>query len=243
MKDIQNLQDHRRISIEQVGVKEISYPVTVLDKAHSLQHSVARVNMSVNLPHHFKGTHMSRFIEALNKFHGEVNLPSLKRFLEEMRERLKAEQSHLEIEFPFFRGKGGSPSRPRNSYQCRMRGESSSGQDITLDIKVPIAPPTPVQTRLGMPESLGHWGDANISLRFRHFIWIEEIIDLVEEVTSHDLYWSPEEGKPANSPLSVESLAQKLGQRLSEHEAIRWFAVTVENLARGYTTFATIEGP
>jgi len=245
MKDIQNQQDHRRISIEKVGVKEISYPVTVLDKAHSVQHSVARVNMSVNLPHHFKGTHMSRFIEILNKFHGEINLPSFRHILTEMKERLDAEQSHLEIEFPYFlQKKGDRPGAPLlNEYPCKMGGAGNSSQDITLNIKVPIAPPSSEQTRLGMPEFLGHWGDANISLRFRHFIWIEDIIDLVEEITSHDLQWSTSVSKPANNPLSVERLARDLGDRLEKHPDISWFSVTVENLADGYTTFATTEWP
>lgn len=243
MKDIQNQEDHRRISIEKVGVKEIAYPVTVLDKAHSVQHSVATVNMSVNLPHHFKGTHMSRFVEILNLFHGEVNLPSFQKVLSEMKERLDAEQSHMEIDFPYFLAKKDDSSGPPllKEYQCSMRGSSPDVSDLELAVTVPISPPSSQQTRGGMPESLGHWGDAHISLRFRHFIWIEEIISLVEEVTSHDLQWSIDTPKPANHPLSVEQLAKELGRRLDAHQDIAWFSITVENLAEGYSTFATIE--
>ena len=74
MKDIQSQEDHRRINIKKVGVKTISYPITVLDKAHSRQDTVASVNMYVNLPHHFKRTHMSRFVEILNRYHGAIDI-------------------------------------------------------------------------------------------------------------------------------------------------------------------------
>ena len=102
MKDIQNQVDHRRINIKKVGVKTITYPITVLDKAQSSQRTIATINMYVNLPHHFKGTHMSRFIEILNRFHGKIDMKRFSSILEEMKLRLDAEAAHLEMTFPFF---------------------------------------------------------------------------------------------------------------------------------------------
>ena len=102
MKDIQNQSDNRRINIKKVGIKNISYPISVLDKEKKLQKTVASVNMYVNLPHHFKGTHMSRFVEILNHFHGDINLQSIQLVLDEMKTKLKAEAAHIEIEFPYF---------------------------------------------------------------------------------------------------------------------------------------------
>ena len=102
MKDIQSQEDHRRINIKKVGVKTISYPVTVLDKARSRQHTIATVNMYVNLPHHFKGTHMSRFVEILNRFHGAIDIGKFHNILEEMKEKLEAEAAHIEMSFAYF---------------------------------------------------------------------------------------------------------------------------------------------
>nr|MBF0223084.1 GTP cyclohydrolase I FolE2 [Desulfobulbaceae bacterium] len=102
MKDIQNQPDFRRINIRKVGVKNISYPITVRDKAKTTQKTVATFNMYVSLPHQFKGTHMSRFVEILNRFHGEINLTNFHRILSKMKERLQAEEAHIEIEFPYF---------------------------------------------------------------------------------------------------------------------------------------------
>ena len=85
MIDVQNRRDYRNVEIEKVGVKNIRYPITVLDKAKGVQHTVANVNMYVNLPHHFKGTHMSRFIEILNTYKGEIAIKNFSHILQEMK--------------------------------------------------------------------------------------------------------------------------------------------------------------
>ncbi len=240
MKDIQSLRDHRRINIKKVGVKDISYPITVLDRKNKVQKTVARVNMYVNLPHHFKGTHMSRFIEILNDFHGDINLRSFHFILEEMKAKLQAEAAHMEIEFPYF-FKGSSDNANMVEYHCTMHGSLEKDDDLTLEIAVPISPPAPVQTSSGLPESLGHWGVAKICLRFKHFIWMEKLIEMVEEVTSHDLQWSAASPKPSTHPLSAEQIARDLGDKLSDDTDISWCSITVENLSRGFSTFATVE--
>jgi len=242
MKDIQGQRDYRRINIKKVGVKNISYPVTVLDKARKTQKTVATVNMYVNLPHQFKGTHMSRFVEILNRFHGEINLKSFHRILEEMKIRLQAEAAHMEITFPYFLQKSSAQAQSvgMNEYRCTMHGSLDKTDDLTLEIQVPISPPLPSQIGQGLPRSLGHWGRATIRLRFKNFIWIEDIIQLVEEVTSHDLCW-PTATDCTEYTLSVESITTALGRKLESHPAIAWFSVLVENLSQGYNTFASLE--
>lgn len=232
MKDIQNLRDDRRINIRKVGVKTISYPVTVLDKARTLQKTVATVNMYVNLPHRFKGTHMSRFIEILNRFHGEINLKSFHLILEEMKDRLEAEAAHMEIEFPYFLQKGGAPnSIGTERYDCRMHGSLQECDDLVLEITVPVALPPYVHAQGGLPRSMGRWGTAKVAVRFNHFIWIEELISLVEEGIVMG------EG----APDSVESVTRNLGHVVAGHPAISWCSIVVENLADGYSTFASLE--
>jgi len=203
---------------------------------------VATVNMYVNLPHQFKGTHMSRFVEILNHFHGEINLESFHRILEEMKSRLQAEAAHMEIAFPYFLQKPSAQMQAvgMNEYPCAMHGSLNKTNDLTLEIQVPISPPLPSQGGQGLPRSLGHWGRATLRLRFKNFIWIEDIIQLVEEVTSHDLCW-PAAKTCAEYTLSVESITTALGRKLENHPAIAWFSVLVENLSQGYNTFASLE--
>lgn len=233
MKDIQNLHDDRRINIRKVGVKTISYPVTVLDRERKLQKTVATVNMYVNLPHLFKGTHMSRFVEILNRFRGEINLQSFHVILQEMKEKLDAEASHMEIKFPYFlQRETNSNSIGMERYECRMHGTFQECDDLVMEITVPVFSPASVHDQGGMPRSQGRWGTAKVAVRFNHFIWIEDLISLIEE----GLETGP------HSRDSVESVTRALGKVLSGHPAISWFSVVVENLADGYSTFASLKG-
>ena len=262
MKDIQNQPDFRRINIQKVGVKNISYPLTVLDKENSTQKTVATVNMYVNLPHHFKGTHMSRFIEILNRFHGEINLKNFHLILATMKDRLQAEAAHLEIDFPYFCKKYQRDLRPPHcgielnplavetpantqtlaEYRCTMHGSLDTKNDLVLTVQVPIYPPSPSQTTTALPRSLGHWGLATVSVRLLHFIWIEDLISIIETITSHNLGWPASDTEVAVSPsLEVEGITKALGRCLQKNAAIRWFALTVKNYSEGCNTFASLE--
>ncbi len=244
MKDIQSQPDSRRINIKKVGVKDISYPITVLDKAKTVQRTVARVNMYVNLPHQFKGTHMSRFVEILNRFHGNINLKSFHSILDAMKNRLQAEEAHMEIEFPFFlkHRDCGAAMAAISEYSCKMHGSLDKVDDLILTVQVPISAPSPIQSNEGLPKSLGRWGIADVSLRFSHFIWIEDLIEMVENITCHDLSWHDEMDTSGDS-LSVEDMTKRLSKKIADHPHISWFSVTVENFSKNYSTFATLEWP
>ena len=255
MKDIQNQPDFRRINIQKVGVKNISYPLTVLDKENTTQKTVATVNMYVNLPHHFKGTHMSRFIEILNRFHGEINLKNFHLILADMKDRLQAEAAHMEIDFPYFLKKYQSSPRLKpagtepnintlTEYRCAMHGSLSTKDDLVLTVQVPIYPPSPCQTDYALPRSLGHWGLATVSVRLLHFIWIEDLIRMIETVTSHNLCWpTSNDDASVTASLEVESITRALGRCLQNNVAIRWFSLTVKNYSEGCNTFASLEWP
>src|SRR3989337_1330435 len=113
MIDVQSEADDRMVDIDKVGVKNISYPIVVLDRKNGVQATVAKVNMYVSLPHNFKGTHMSRFIEILNEFRGEIHIQSFSKILETMKLRLEAASAHMEIEFPYFIEKEAPVSKAR----------------------------------------------------------------------------------------------------------------------------------
>jgi GTP cyclohydrolase I len=220
MKDIQNLQDDRRINIRKVGVKTVSYPITVLDRQKKVQHTVATVDMYVNLPHRFKGTHMSRFVEILNRFHGKFDLQKFHLILQEMKEQLDAEAAHLEIRFPYFLERAASGDAAMERYECRMHGSLQECDDLVMELNVPIT----------LPKSLGRWGYAQVSVRFNEFIWLEDLIGRVQQAI-----------RAGVESASVESLCGQLGDSLKATSAISWFRVEVENLADGCSTFATVE--
>lgn len=241
MKDIQSQADSRRINIKKVGVKTVSYPITVRDKSQKKQQTVATVNMYVNLPHRFKGTHMSRFVEILNEFHGEIDIKSFHVILEKMKDRLDAEASHVEIEFPYFLKKqknGNSTTSYLGHYNCAMHGSLENEQDLNLRVEVPISLPLVESTSRSLPGSYGRWGKVELRVRFKHFFWIEDIILLIEQEIEQEISRMAEENRKI---LRVEPLTRRIGACLEKIDAIQSFAVTIHNFGDECSTFATVE--
>ena len=232
MKDIQSSADFRRIDIRKVGVKTLTYPIMVLDKANRTQSTVARINMYVNLPHQFKGTHMSRFVEILNQFHGAFNLKTFRLILETMKQRLDAEAAHLQMDFPYFLSTGGAESPLRHQrYDCRLHG--SLAEDFTLQVEVDV----PVALGSGIPPQAGslagHWGMATVAVRMKAFLWIEDLIALVQQGMLQAESQAP----------SVERLCLRIGEALATSQAVQWYKVVVKNSASGYAAFAVSQWP
>ncbi|MFV0438967.1 MAG: GTP cyclohydrolase, FolE2/MptA family [Desulfopila sp.] len=239
MKDIQSSIDHRRINIKKVGVKTVSYPVTVLDKAKSRQNTIATVNMYVNLPHQFKGTHMSRFVEILNQYHGTIDLLNFREILQEMKKRLDAEASHMEIEFPYFLTNGASSdSLNIRPYTCVMCGSLADEEDLELRIEIPISLPTSRTCQNSLPCSTGKWGYARVAVRFTTFMWIEDLITEIEKSIDREIEVGSAKDK---NVLSVESVTRSIGTCLAGLAKIKSYSVRVENLCDDYSTFAMLD--
>jgi len=236
MKDMQSQIDNRCIDIKKVGVKTITYPITVLDKAQSRQKTIATINMYVNLPHQFKGTHMSRFIEILNRYHGKIDIRQFHLILEEMKERLEAESAHLEMNFPFFLNRTDEQEAIQvRQYDCTMHCHLKTVNDMRLDISVPVAHPFNGEEHSNGALAVGLWGNVLVSVRFTRFMWLEDLIDVVESITRSESYFRAE----SDSTKPVESLLAKLEERFAALEELAWYQVTVENEAQGYSLFAT----
>ena len=141
MDDVQNHVDERGIPLDRVGVTDLQYPIVVLDQKHEKQHTIARFTMSVNLPHQFKGTHMSRFIEVLNVHHGEFTMRTLPAMLRELKQRLDAEAARVEVTFPYFVEKAApsSGAKALMDYECSFVGELNGGDvDFVVGVDVPV---------------------------------------------------------------------------------------------------------
>lgn len=233
MKDIQNLADNRKINIQKVGVKNISYPIVLQDKAQSKQHTIASVNMYCNLPHQFKGTHMSRFIEILNDFHGDIDMNSFQLILERMKMKLEAEAAHLSIEFPFFIEKNLSSGAKRAvRYECSMHGSFENTREMLLNIEIPINLEDYAESGVGLGTKEG--GTVKIGVRFHHFIWIEDLIMVVES-TIKQIYLQKNIDEQC---CSVDTINSEVAIRLKQMDGIRWFQVATEKAVNGCIAFA-----
>jgi len=252
MNDIQNERDHRKIEINKVGVKNIRYPITVLDKAKGVQHTVASVNMYVDLPHRFKGTHMSRFVEILNKYKGDIAIKNFSRILMEMKKKLKAKTANLEVEFPYFIEKEAPVTKSKSlmEYICRFCGSSNEMDDFYVGIVVPITTVCPCSKEISQFGAHNQRSLVTVNLRFKKFLWIEDIIQLVENCASCDLYSilkRPDEKfvteKAYENPMFVEDVVREIAKRLQSDPNITWFTVESENFEsiHNHSAYAYVE--
>ena len=184
LSDMQKSRDTRRIPIDKVGVKDISYPIVVMDKNRKFQHTVARVNLYVDLPHHFKGTHMSRFIEILNQYREEIALDRMEEILGEMKKKLGASSAHLEIDFPYFIEKRAPVSGARSlmEYSCSFSATLSDQFDFVLGVKAPVTSLCPCSKELSRFGAHNQRSLITVRVRYREFIWIEDLVELIEGV-------------------------------------------------------------
>ncbi len=239
MKDVQNQRDHRNIDINKVGIKGISYPINVLDRANKTQATVATANMYVHLPHRFKGTHMSRFVEILNEYSGDLNLKTFFEMLEAMKRSLDARTANLEIIFPYFVKKKAPVSGVASlmEYTCQYVGETTgNGHKLFVVVKVPVCTLCPCSKEISSQGAHNQRGNVSVTVLFSEFFWIEEIIELVEGSASSDVFalLKREDEKHIterayNRPMFVEDVVRDVTEKLRSDTRFEWFSVEAEN--------------
>jgi len=240
MKDIQIQRDYRNIPIDNVGIKNLRYPITVRDRRDGFQATVASINMYVDLPHKNRGTHMSRFVEILHLLKPEVSLKNFSKILDEMKKHLNADSAHIEVAFPYFIEKKApvSDSPGLLDYTCSIIGSSDSKGTIDLisEVIVPIASVCPCSKEISEYGAHNQRGEVRLRTRFNKFIWLEDMIELVENSASCEVYSVLKRvdekcvtEKGFANPKFVEDIVRDLAQKLRSDSNITWFAVSAEN--------------
>ena len=238
LADVQNLPDNRQIPLRKVGIKNIRYPITVLDKAKGTQQTVASVNMYVNLPHQFKGTHMSRFVEILNEYRREINVKTFAKILAEMKNRLDSQEAHLEVDFPYFIEKQAPVTKTPGlmEYGCGLHGTMTDQFDMMLVVRVPITTVCPCSKEISDYGAHNQRGEVRAWVRFDRFLWLEDVITEVEKASSSEVYSvlkRPDEKfvteRAYERPMFVEDVVRTVCQGLKALKGVTWFAVEAEN--------------
>ena len=253
MKDVQSQPDFRKIPIDKVGIKNLRYPITVRDRRDGFQHTIAAINMFVDLPHNNKGTHMSRFVELLHLLHPDVSLEKFSVILENMKKQLNAASAHLEMTFPYFIEKAApvSTSPGLMDYTCSISGSSDSNGrvDLVSEVVVPISSVCPCSMEISDNGAHNQRGEVRLSTRFKKFIWMEDMIELVESSASCDVFSvlkrvdekSVTERAFAN-PKFVEDIVRDVAKKLNADDNITWFSVSAENFEsiHNHSAYASI---
>lgn len=240
MIDIQNQFDDRNIPIDKVGIKNLRYPITVLDKGSGIQHTVALINMYVDLPNDYKGTHMSRFVELLHLLKPEVSLKKISSILSQMKSHLNAASAHIEVTFPYFIKKNAPVSKIPGfmDYTCKFTGTSTPEEEIDLisEVVVPISSVCPCSKEISDAGAHNQRGRVELRTRFKKFIWLEDMIRLVEDAASCEVYSVLKRvdekavtEKGYDNPKFVEDIVRDIALELKADDNITWFSVSAEN--------------
>ena len=251
--DVQNDQDERKIAINKVGIKDIRHPVQVKDRSGHVQHTVANFNMYVDLPHHFKGTHMSRFVEILNSQEHEITVKSLRDMLTQMTERLDAENGHIEMSFVYFVNKKAPVSGVESllDYQVTFVGERLNGKNtVAVKVVVPVTSLCPCSKKISDYGAHNQRSHVTVNVKTEDFVWIEDLIDIVEQEASCELYGllkRPDEKhvteRAYDNPKFVEDMVRDVAARLNADERIRSYILESENFEsiHNHSAYALIE--
>ena len=237
--DVQSNPDTRNLTIDKVGVKNLRHPIRVKDRSGYEQHTVATFNMYVELPHNFKGTHMSRFVEILSQHERETSVRSFRAMLREVADHLDAEKSHIEMTFPFFLQKKAPVTGVESlmDYEVTLAGEIVNGQVLSeVRVAVPVNSLCPCSKEISDYGAHNQRSHVTATIHTRAFIWIEEIIEIIEKEASCELYGilkRPDEKhvteKAYDNPKFVEDLVRDIAGHFNADERIQAYTVSAEN--------------
>ncbi|MBI3875325.1 MAG: GTP cyclohydrolase I FolE2 [Verrucomicrobia bacterium] len=253
LHDVQSGRDHRELRIDKVGVRGLRFPITIRDKAHATQNTIATIGMFVDLPKEFKGTHMSRFIEVLNAHGSVVHVENIEDILFAMQQKLKANAAHLEMEFPFFLTKKAPVSGMAGVMDYTARFDATAiGREIDFVVTVitPVTTLCPCSKAISKHGAHNQRGHCTVATRSRKPIWIEDIIALVEASASSELYslLKRQDEKAVTerayeNPVFVEDLVRNVATKLNAHPDVTWYRAEAENFEsiHNHNAYACIE--
>ncbi len=251
--DVQSSADTRRLAIDKVGIKAIRHPVRVADRDGGVQHTVATFNMYVGLPHNFKGTHMSRFVEILNAHEREISVESFETMLREMVQRLEAESGHIEMVFPYFIDKSAPVSGVRSlmDYEVTFTGDIDHGAyRFTMKVVVPVTSLCPCSKGISDYGAHNQRSHVTICARTNTHVWIEELVRIAEDQASCELYGllkRPDEKfvteRAYDNPKFVEDLVRDVATALNRDPRIDAYVVESENFEsiHNHSAYALIQ--
>ncbi|MDD4614008.1 MAG: GTP cyclohydrolase FolE2 [Caldisericia bacterium] len=240
MRDIQNETDDRKVKLDRVGVQGVRYPISVSDREGSTQSTTGLVSLYVDLPKEFRGTHMSRFIEILNIHRDNIAILSLEGILQDTKRALKAETSHIEIQFTFFINKAAPVTGIKSflSYDCTFIASKAIDFDFVMQVKVPIQLLCPCSKEISSYGAHNQRGTASVSIRMKHgqqnIVWIEELVSICEKAASSPVYslLKRKDEKYVteyayNHPRFVEDVVRNIYLPLQQDPRVTWFSIDV----------------
>ncbi len=255
MPDVQSTQDTRQIPIQAVGVRSVRYPLVVRRPDGIESATVADFEMTVYLPADQKGTHMSRFIALLEGLEGSVDIASFRRLLVEMAQKLEAPSGRIQARFPYFVSKAAPVSGVVSlmDYQITLEGEvRGDSTRVWVTVLVPVTSLCPCSKKISDYGAHNQRSHVTVRAEVRDSVSFEEIIRLVEDEASCELYGllkRPDEKfvteRAYENPKFVEDLVRDIALRLNSHPSVGAYVLEAENFEsiHNHSAYARIERP
>lgn len=239
MPDVQAKSDRRHVAIDRVGVKDVTYPIRLRTPEGGEQATVAKVNMYVSLPHHQKGTHMSRFLEVLNEYAANALTPDcFPKVAREICQRLNAQEAHFSGEFTYFIKKFAPVTKSPGlmDYQVRFECTSNGTEDFIMTVAAPATSLCPCSKEISKYGAHNQRCRIEASVRIKERVWIEELVKYLEKAASTEVFAvlkRPDEKYVTEAayenPKFVEDIVRDLALLLEGDDRISWFSINSEN--------------
>ena len=243
LRDVHAEPDARKLALDRAGVRGLRYPICVLDRAQGKQHTVATIDMSVTLPHKRRGAHMSRFIELLNRHRREIDIRKFRALCSELRKDHDATGAQVEVRFPYFLEKSAPVSGAVSliDYACTFSASVSfvnqeEQADLSVQVEVPVTSLCPCSKAISDRGAHNQRSILRARVWFERFFWMEDVIKLLEDAASCDLYallkrpdekWVTE--RAYDRPRFVEDLVREAATRLRADDNFTRFEVEAES--------------
>lgn len=250
--DIQNQKDNRNIKIDKVGIKNISYPIIVEDRTNKTQHTIANIDIFVDLTEVFRGTHMSRFLEVLNSYHQEVLIDNLEAFLNDIKEKLGSNTAYINLSFPYFIKKIAPVSKIESllNYQCEFSASLKNELDFIIGVTAPVTALCPCSKEISEYGAHNQRSAVTLKVKYKGFVWLEELIEYIESSASCEVFpllkrvdekFVTEQAY--DNPYFVEDIVREIAIKVKEDKRITWFSVEAENFEsiHNHSAYAFIE--
>lgn len=253
IEDVQNRPDTRNIPINKVGIKDIRHPFTFTDKAGHQQATVGTFNMSVNLPHHQKGTHMSRFVALLNEDCHQLSLEQFPALLEKMTHLLEADTGYITADFLYFINKSAPVTGVKSllDYQVTLTGQwSKSSTQIDVRVVIPVTSLCPCSKKISEYGAHNQRSHITVNASTDGSLFVDDIIQLVEKQASSELFSllkRPDEKYVTelayDNPKFVEDVVRDIANALNENKKVLAYTLEAENFEsiHNHSAYAVIE--
>lgn len=252
--DVQGSPDRRQLLITRVGIRDIRMPIVFTNVQGAAQHSVANAEMTVQLPHDKKGTHMSRFIQMLNEA-ADYRLDNFLPLHRQMLERLFATEGTFMLTFPYFVEKTApvSGSKSLMDYEVSLIADGTKeAAELYVEVTVPVTSLCPCSKEISEYGAHNQRSHIIISALYNPAqpFSIEDLVEIGEKGGSCPIWatlkrpdekWVTE--RAYENPKFVEDIVRDVALMLNEDERILAYSVSSENFEsiHNHSAYAMIE--